>query len=101
MKIELEQLKCRGFLHTWEEFIPVGKRRAYGDRVSLLCVSCGAERHDIYDTYGALNGREYKLPDGYPSHLSMRDAKLAYLKRMKERGRTASRPGRILREVAS
>lgn len=89
-----EFLKCRGFLHSWDEFVSVGKRKQlFGDRVSLLCVSCGSERHDIYDTYGVIQARDYVYPDGYPGSLPMREAKLLYLKRKKDRRTSALRPG--------
>lgn len=91
-KIPLEYLKCRGFLHAWEEFIPVGKRKQlFGDRVSLRCVTCTTERHDIYDTYGVIQAREYVYPDDYPGgEVSVRDAKLLYMKRIKERKHSAA-----------
>lgn len=64
--LPLEWLKCRAFGHAWDEFIPVGKRKPeFGFRISLLCTSCGMERHDVLNTYGGLATREYVAPEGY------------------------------------
>lgn len=95
--IPLNYLKCRGFMHAWEEFIPVGKRKAMGDRASFVCVCCGTERHDVYDTYGVIATREYVYPsDGYPGDLPMRDAKVLYLKRVRERREEARYPEEVV-----
>ena len=57
---------CRTFGHSWEEFIPVGKKGPiFGFRFSLLCTHCGTERHDILDSSGTLLTREYVYPDKY------------------------------------
>lgn len=64
--LPLEFLRCRAFGHRWEEFVPVGKRKPeFGFRFSLLCTTCGAERHDVVDTNGYVAAREYQYPDGY------------------------------------
>lgn len=59
-------LKCRTFGHAWDEFVPVGKRKPeFGFRFSLLCISCGMERHDLLDVNGAVGARQYVRPEGY------------------------------------
>lgn len=63
--IPVEYLKCRSFGHAWDEFVPVGKRPGIGFRFSLVCVSCGMERHDGIDVNGNLATREYVQPKGY------------------------------------
>lgn len=59
-------LWCRAFGHKWDEYIPGAMRKPeFGWRFSLLCTSCGAERHDIYDVTGRVTHRKYYYPDGY------------------------------------
>lgn len=59
-------LKCRVFGHNWEEFIPIGMSKAsFGSRYSLLCTSCGTERHDLINFHGDVGQRDYRYPDGY------------------------------------
>jgi hypothetical protein len=66
LELPTEWLKCRSFGHTWEEFLPVGKRKPeFGFRISLLCTTCSMERHDILDVLGNLATRDYKEPEGY------------------------------------
>lgn len=83
-------LKCRTFGHIWDEFIPVGKRKPeFGFRFSLLCITCGSERHDLLDTNGAVAARQYVYPDGY--YLGFRlvraDARVIYNQRKRRIGR--------------
>jgi hypothetical protein len=64
--LPLPWLKCRSFGHSWDEYRPVGKRKpSFGFRISLLCVSCTMERHDIVDTNGNLAARQYVEAEGY------------------------------------
>lgn len=59
-------IRCRTLGHRWEDFVPVGMPKPwYGHRVSLLCTSCGMERHDLIDTHGDVGNRNYRAPDGY------------------------------------
>jgi hypothetical protein len=62
-----EYLHCRTFGHNWEEFVPVSMRRPqFGFRFSLLCTTCGTERHElIASRSGQLLQRAYEYPDGY------------------------------------
>lgn len=85
-----EYLRCRTFGHSWEEFVPVGKRKQeHGFRFSMLCVSCGMERHDILDVNGRLNGRQYVQPDGYKLGfpLPRQEARVEFNKRTRKRAR--------------
>lgn len=63
--LPLDYLRCRAFVHHWEEFVPRKRKPSFGFRISLLCTSCGTERHDIIDTVGGLADRQYTYPDGY------------------------------------
>lgn len=77
-------LKCRTFGHQWDEFVPVGKRGPeFGFRFSLLCITCGMERHDIVNSWGRLLTREYVQPEDYQLDFSLTrdDARVEYEKR--------------------
>lgn len=96
LALPVEWLKCRAFGHAWEEFVPVGKRKPdFGFRISLLCTSCGMERHDVLDTNGNLATREYVEPDGYYGigKWARAEFRLAYDKRRKRR--TIARRGHL------
>jgi len=59
-------VRCRTYGHAWDEFAPVGMDDpAYGWRLSLRCIRCTTERHDVIDTIGAVSERRYIHPDGY------------------------------------
>lgn len=91
-------LKCRTFGHTWEEYIPAGKRKPeFGFRFSLLCTTCNMERHDIADTNGNLATRQYVQPDGYylGYTLPRDEARVAY----KRRKRKKYHRGDLVREL--
>jgi hypothetical protein len=61
-----EYVRCRTVGHSWDDFVPVGMRRpSFGFRLSLLCTSCGMERHDLVNTRGDVLQREYRAPDDY------------------------------------
>lgn len=84
----LNYLFCRTFGHRWEEFVPVGMRKPItGFRLSLLCTSCGMERHDGIDALGLVGTRQYKQPIGY--YLGYRvkraEARLVYNKRRRKK----------------
>lgn len=94
-------LKCRTFGHAWEEYVPVGMRKpTFGFRYSLLCASCGTERHDLIDTNGGLVQREYRYPDGYRLSfwLDRATARLA-LQARGDRQRLARRGDTLVRVV--
>lgn len=58
--------RCRSFGHAWDDFTPIDKRPPpFGWRLSLRCVRCTTERHDIIDRLGRVASREYVYPDGY------------------------------------
>lgn len=99
--ISTPHLKCRVFLHSWDEYIPAGKRRPpFGWRLSSICTSCGTERHDIIGAAGQLVSREYVYPDGYllSFSLSRADARQAYKHR---KGRQVARRGDVVRLISS
>jgi hypothetical protein len=59
-------VRCRTYGHGWDEWTPVGMRKPpWGFRLSLRCVRCGTERHDIIDANGDVSSRKYYYPDGY------------------------------------
>jgi hypothetical protein len=59
-------LKCRGFGHRWDEFVPVGMPApSFGFRYALRCDSCTTERYDIIDATGGVADRQYAYPDDY------------------------------------
>jgi hypothetical protein len=64
--IEETYLRCRTYNHSWDEFFPIDLYPpAYGWRLSLRCIRCGSERHDIYDFKGRVMGRRYRYAEGY------------------------------------
>lgn len=68
LKMKLEFQTCRALRHSWDYFVPgVGQRRPapWGRGFSLRCERCGTERHDTFDSLGALSARSYVYPDGY------------------------------------
>lgn len=94
-------LRCRAFGHTWEEFIPVGKRKPeWGFRISLLCTSCSMERHDVIDTAGGLSHRQYLQPDDYSGigGYSRAEYRLAYNKARRRKELVKQRTQATLRE---
>jgi len=67
----------------------VGKKKGIGFRFSLLCTSCGTERHDAIDTVGSLINRQYEYPDGYYLGYTIprSEARTVYNKRKRKRAR--------------
>lgn len=66
--IKVEYQICRGLGHAWDIYEPgVGQRKGapWGQRLSVLCVRCGMERHDTFDVLGELSSRKYHQPSGY------------------------------------
>src|SRR5262245_38172750 len=90
--MRLEYEKCRTWGHSWDDFVPHGKRPSdWGQRFSLRCDRCGTERHDVIDSRGELSTRQYKHPDDYrmsadetPTRSQLR---LDLLKQMRANGR--------------
>ena len=92
-------LRCRAFGHKWDEFLPVGKRKAeWGFRLSLLCVSCGTERHDLINATGSVGGREYVYPEGYQLDQKASRDEIRLLYERKRKVKTIARRGNL--EVA-
>lgn len=91
-------LKCRTFGHSWEEFVPVGKRPGIGFRFSLLCTSCGMERHDNVGTSGILISRQYVQPEGYS--LEFRVDRAEARRVYHERKRKVYRRGTLTKRVS-
>ena len=59
-------IRCRVFGHSWDDFSPVGMRNpSWGTRVSIRCLRCTTERHDIYNSLGEVGYRRYIYPGGY------------------------------------
>ena len=58
--------QCRTYGHAWEEFYPddLGEP-TFGWRLSLRCVRCTGQRHDVIDHIGQVGQRRYIYPDGY------------------------------------
>ena len=60
-------VRCRTYGHGWEEFTPLRRvRSSFGERLSLLCVRCGTQRHDVVSWVdGSVLDRQYAYPEGY------------------------------------
>jgi hypothetical protein len=59
-------VRCRTYGHAWDEFYPDNLGiPMYGWRLSLRCIRCETERHDIVERTGAVGSRRYIYPDGY------------------------------------
>lgn len=60
-------LRCRTYSHAWDDFAPVDfYPPTYGWRLSLRCMRCTTERHDIVAyRSGKVMSRRYIYPDGY------------------------------------
>jgi hypothetical protein len=59
-------IRCRTYNHAWDEFFPIDMETPWiGWRLSLRCVRCQTERHDVIDFKGAMMQRRYIYPDGY------------------------------------
>lgn len=87
--LALDQVRCRTYGHGWDEFSPMRRPAKFGDRLSLRCVRCGAERHDIVSWIdGALLQREYVYPEGYAiaERHSRADFRAALVNRRRVRG---------------
>lgn len=91
-------LHCRTFGHSWEEFVPVGMRKPeIGFRFSILCVSCGTERHDLMNLRGDVVQREYRYAPGYQVSFSVgRDE---YRIELNRRKRKIARRGNDIVEI--
>ena len=93
-------LLCRTLGHEWEPFTPIDMQRPrWGIRLSLLCVRCGMERHDIVDSLGQVASRSYDQPNGYsmahleaPDRPGKSDYRLVLARDIGTRGPTLSRP---------
>lgn len=59
--------ECRTLGHAWERFTPTDKKRPrYGVLLSLRCMRCPTERHDIAKRMdGSVLDRDYDYPDDY------------------------------------
>jgi hypothetical protein len=81
-------VECKTFGHAWDEFNPINMRRPhFGWRLSLRCVRCGAERHDIIDSNGNVGSRSYEHPIDYK--LATKGAKRPDLRMELQRRRRA------------
>lgn len=57
-------LACRLVGHSWE--LPLGLlKHDFGLKMVLTCRNCTTERHDVFDTRGAITYRRYVYPAGY------------------------------------
>jgi hypothetical protein len=64
--VRVEFVRCRTYNHAWDEFYPTDMAPpAFGWRLSLRCIRCGAERHDLIDRKGSVMARRYIHPEGY------------------------------------
>lgn len=64
--LDFKMVMCKTIGHAWDEFTPLMKRSQMGYRLSLLCVRCTTERHDIVSIVdGRLIQREYRYVEGY------------------------------------
>lgn len=88
-------LHCRTFGHPWEEFVPVGMRKPeHGFRFSLLCVSCGTERHDLLNLAGEVVTREYRYASAY--QVSFKASRADYRVALDARKRRVARRGDLV-----
>lgn len=59
-------VRCRSYNHSWDEFAPIDMDPPpFGWRLSLRCIRCSTERHDLIDRKGAVMSRRYIYADGY------------------------------------
>lgn len=60
-------VECRTLGHAWERFVPDDKRKPqFGVRMSLRCMRCTMERHDLVKRMdGSMLSRGYDPPEGY------------------------------------
>lgn len=66
LSFEQAMLRCRIYGHAWDEFFPNNMGVPIGGwRLSLRCMRCTTERHDIIDHRGAVSNRRYIYVDGY------------------------------------
>jgi hypothetical protein len=62
----LDQVRCRSYGHSWDEFFPIDLNPPlYGWRLSLRCTRCATERHDNIDFKGQVMSRRYIYQEGY------------------------------------
>lgn len=90
-------VRCRTLGHAWDDFIPMRKPAQFGDRLSLRCVRCATERHDIVSWVdGSLLQREYQHPEGYAlaEHHSRSEFRATLMVIRKEEARQAAREAR-------
>lgn len=66
LKLSAVYIKCRTLRHAWDDFIPRDMPAPqWGHRVSLRCLRCTTERHDVIDRLGQLSQRTYIYPTDY------------------------------------
>lgn len=64
--LDRDYVRCRTYGHAWDDFLPMRKPAKFGDRLSLRCIRCATERHDIVSWVdGSLLQREYQHPEDY------------------------------------
>lgn len=92
--LDFKMVMCKTIGHSWDEFIPLAmKRSQMGYRLSLLCVRCTTERHDIISIVnGSLIQREYRYPENY--RLAIKYTRDEFRKVLVERMRLRDRKAR-------
>lgn len=89
---ELSMMRCRTYGHAWDEFTPIDLPPKAGWQLSLRCIRCTTERHDVIDLVGNLSERRYVYPDGYrDATADHRLSRQEYRQALYERIRTRSR----------
>jgi hypothetical protein len=87
-------IRCRTYGHAWDEFTATDMGPPTGGlwRLSLRCVRCTTERHDIIDIHGGVTARRYIYPEGYrdvlgPERMSREEYRMALYNRLSKRRR--------------
>lgn len=62
-----EHVQCRAIGHAWMPHLDTDRPRSsmFTHVLSLVCATCGTERHDAIGATGRLVTRAYKYPEDY------------------------------------
>lgn len=79
MSDESGYLYCNVLGHSWDQ-IPTVRQPEFGVPITLRCVRCHTERHDVVNRFtGRLESRNYAHPIDRPKRMAMTDARVAMM----------------------